>query len=834
MTRLTTKIRNVGRARGRSTVTRAQWCRGILWRVSAVSLLLTATASPGGSLVFASPPKFGPNGGTTASTEPATTIAIPSQANSDATGNPSVRLDGQSDVVRGAGTFSLRATITRHGYVGPLEITASIHQRIRSEEIFDRTINGSALGSVLAIVPPQSIGEATEYSVAIDTNVAQPNGTNCPDPCLRVVSAGEYPVRIELRTPGGDEVLDAFTSYLITTDAPTSSIVPNTAAVPDTGSIVPNTGSVPNTASIVPNTASVPDPNQSAQSQPGQTTTTNAPPTPTTPTPTTPTDASPPLKVALIVPIHLSPATDARARQVDPNTRNVIALIEALARRPLPKTSVYVTPETIDTLERQANNAVEAKRSPLLGELQAAISGREVLGETYVRPSPELLDDPRLQSQLKEQIERGRTRVQQVLQVPPSSIGVFADNVPTQGALKTLGVTRVLTSEKAFVGGQNYANRLQPIGVDVGSLTGEEGGIVPTIVMNDRLAKRLTATLSDRKRGDDDVLRGQTFLAALALVKRSVSPGNPHGVAILVPEETSSSTLDTVLGGIGGDTPLFESATANELFELPLFLGDATSVPQPKQRTLSKANDEVFRRFTERNTRLTSYRNLFSNPPEDINQLESRVLTVWDRSRTNAERLALLTALGTEVDRTVSDVSLSPSQTITLTARTQAVPLAIVNNTRKDINAILELQSDNVEFVDGVQDPRTGRSLLTAIVSGGDRILRVNVDVTTRGPGSFSLLAILRTPYLADGSPGLALSQTRYGVRSTSIGPVGTIITIGALIMLATWWIRTTAQRRRDATTASTGPNPTDSEKADASSTGSSTPALLQMTPNDV
>ena len=137
-------------------------------------------------------------------------------------------------------------------------------------------------------------------------------------------------------------------------------------------------------------------------------------------------------------------------------------------------------------------------------------------------------------------------------------------------------------------------------------------------------------------------------------------------------------------------------------------------------------------------------------------------------------------------------VRLAIPERLTLTARKQNVPIVIRNDTGRPVRVTLEVSSDNVLLRDeqssGSQVPIRA---LRRVVEVPGRVEQPRIVVETRGPGSFSLLVRMRA------ADGYELSGDRYTLRSTLVGALGKVLTIGALTFLAMWWTRSIVRSRR-------------------------------------
>ena len=503
-----------------------------------------------------------------------------------------------------------------------------------------------------------------------------------------------------------------------------------------------------------------------------------------------------PLKVALIVPLRTDPSFDSAGEEQVPSTRNLISIIEALVARSSTPLTIAPTPETLDTLDRLSQQ--EANSSPLLDQMRQALFGREVLGTPYAPISAAISNDSVLKRLVQGNQAMGAATIRSLLQTRTTSgVGLFADHLVGSRTLSTLSYRRVVVQESALQAEAGGVPPTLPVLIDAAAIDNSDGVPVPGMVLDSALEDHFVRKLSDRSPGADDVLRAQHLIADLAMVQAGQRSGS-HGAAVLVPESTSQATLSEVLAGLEAKE-IIEPVTLSTLFSLPLASSGGTALVRSPKNAGATLPSRPARDINRILTRLDGYRSAFQGPATDADDLEKRLLVAVaslppDRSATpGASFAAALKRIEDESNARIGTIHLSPTDIVTLTARQQEVPIPIINDSGQPTTVVLEVSSDNVSLEGSVADPnRPGQLLVRRTIVIQSRIHQEQIQVTTRGPGSFSMLLRLTTP------SGLALTNVRYTLRSTAVGGLGKILTIGALLVLGAWWIRTILRTRRE------------------------------------
>ena len=498
------------------------------------------------------------------------------------------------------------------------------------------------------------------------------------------------------------------------------------------------------------------------------------------------------LAVALVVRLHLSPGvTSTGALSVPPVRFSGHA--EALLNHPLVPLTVIPTPETLATI-------AESGDPGLVDLVRGAVSGREVLTSTWVPWRIADLDDPRLADELRRQAKAGQDVLRRVLGVTPMEGILVADSViPNRRALDTLGITRIAAPEAALAKSRSIVGPGRPLAFDPGPLdagaTNESATpALPLLVLDERLQGHFSAKLSDRRAGADDVLRAQQLLADLAMLHFD-APNRAGGVAIVVPDDTPQGVLDLLLSGIGADGQTLHAVPLSAVFNFAprtTVEGGAVERKAVSGRPTAASPADVVEESLRTRTELDGYRSAFADVrPEDA-RLSEQLGRSFSTDLPATVRRAYLAGVGDAVRSRLATVHLARPARVTLTARRQDVPVVVENDSGRPVRLALEVSSDNLLLPHAVatsSGPSRAVERRTVDVSG--RIGQEKVSVATRGPGSFSFVARLRT------QSGFDLSIERYTVRSTVVSGIGKVLTLGALVFLGLWWSRSVVRARR-------------------------------------
>jgi hypothetical protein len=173
-----------------------------------------------------------------------------------------------------------------------------------------------------------------------------------------------------------------------------------------------------------------------------------------------------------------------------------------------------------------------------------------------------------------------------------------------------------------------------------------------------------------------------------------------------------------------------------------------------------------------------------------VQELGDLVLGGESRALRPTQQAAVVTNAGAAIDAQLGQLTVESNQTVTMTASSGRVPVTVVSTAAYPIDASLGLSSDKLLFPNG----ETEWSKQITLLAHHSNI--TYVQVRARTSGVFRVDVVLYSP---DGT--LRLAAGELSIRSTSSSVVGVILTVGAVVVLAVWWFRTSRRRRarRDA-----------------------------------
>ena len=150
---------------------------------------------------------------------------------------------------------------------------------------------------------------------------------------------------------------------------------------------------------------------------------------------------------------------------------------------------------------------------------------------------------------------------------------------------------------------------------------------------------------------------------------------------------------------------------------------------------------------------------------------------------TPAQREAYLAGVEADLQGQLSQITALGQQTVTLTSASGKIPFSISNALDYPVRVSLNFQSPKLHFVNGNQQ-------VVTIPAG--QPAHLTIPVTVRASGAFPMQVTITSP-----DHGLAITHTRFDVRSTAISGIGLILTVAAGLFLALWWIRHARDTRR-------------------------------------
>jgi hypothetical protein len=161
---------------------------------------------------------------------------------------------------------------------------------------------------------------------------------------------------------------------------------------------------------------------------------------------------------------------------------------------------------------------------------------------------------------------------------------------------------------------------------------------------------------------------------------------------------------------------------------------------------------------------------------------ERRLLVASSSALTTDRRSAYLGAVDAEINQRTSFLRAPARQSVTLTSRDAQVPLTIRSTSPTPLRVRVLVTSPKLDFPDGPAQ----------VVTLDDVNTTVTFKVKARASGTFPLDVQVTSP---DGT--LPIATERLTVRSTAVSGVGVVLSIGAGLFLAGWWIHHVRSERR-------------------------------------
>lgn len=498
-----------------------------------------------------------------------------------------------------------------------------------------------------------------------------------------------------------------------------------------------------------------------------------------------PTSITPPLAVGLVVEQRQPQTLDADGGPtLDPAA--AIDLFDSLrvldASPTLPLT---LLPSATTIVE--GNEVASPADSAALATLRMGPT-RLVLASTYAPIPLDSWVDASLTGEIDRQFAFGRTAIAQTIGTAPESrLAVLDPSIGPSG----LDVLRAHdTSEVIVPSAQLVADpRTTPAPTRAFDVRSASGARLRAIAADSAISTRLL----DRV---DPIAAAHNAIADLALIglaDRSAA----QGLAVVVPGTTDPATLRALLdalstrdGSAAGQpgAPLLSPVRLDDLFTVTdATISYETGRAAPIIRPITAAEPAPLGTYPDdlRATLRTidGLLTMVPDAPSLAGNAVHRALASGDRSLSDPDRDRVLASAGAAVRSITDEIVMTPEQIVTLTSRSGKVPLNIENRLTVPARVHVSLRSAKLDFPDGAE---------IDLVLAPATTTRIDARVTTRASGAFPLDVVVAT---ADTT--VPVTRARFTVRSTAISGIGLLISIGAGLFLALWWIRHYRTNRR-------------------------------------
>ncbi len=451
--------------------------------------------------------------------------------------------------------------------------------------------------------------------------------------------------------------------------------------------------------------------------------------------------------------------------------------VAVLARHPATPVTVDAAPETLDTWGALAHTDAGAAIGAAALRGAVVSSQDEALTGPYVPVDLPALLRAGLGSAVDAQFLQGSASTDRFYGVhvdarTAAAIPVDADAV---SRLRTRGVDRLIVDRNAVTAGRGPLTTAAPFGLEpTASLT---PGPLAAVANDAPLAATLSGTAAP-------ALRAQRFLAGLALTALE-APATTRAVVVVTPDgfDGSPTLLDAVLSGLTNN-PWLTPTTVSGVFSgvPPTTIGDVRSV-QPYAAPTPAVTERAYRAAQ---TRLSAFGSLVPSGDPRLARgarlLLSSLSSAWPPPNGAAQARTELAAVGAIVNDFLTRIRVPAPGTITLTARSGAVPITFRNDTGQPVRVLVGLSSHRLDFPGGG----------VRLVALPPRSTTIRFDVRSRTSGTFPLVMSVKS---ADGT--LLIAEGKFKVRSTVVSSVGLALAIGAALFLASWWAFDIRRRRR-------------------------------------
>ena len=450
--------------------------------------------------------------------------------------------------------------------------------------------------------------------------------------------------------------------------------------------------------------------------------------------------------------------------------------------------TVVPGPETVQSWAAAAQR--EESLAGGVASIQRALGTHQMVAGTFVPVDLPSLLRAGMSAAVDAQIVEGDEALRQFFDARLDDTTTAVARPIDSAALQRYRATRVdrlVVEEDALVPRSSPDDGRQPFTLQSPpSLVPASDGPVAAIAADSGLARLLAADASP-------ALRTQRVLAGLS-VSAFEDEDEPRAVAILNPAnlDPSDELIDTMLTALRAH-PLLAALTVDEVFEqVPTETDDdGSSLVRELAQYNAPAPPVSAAAYETARGRLAEFR-AFASGASGISSAQYSLLASVSSSWNGpggAERAALeLAHVEATITSFLAQIEVPEPSTITLTDRAGDIPLTFRNETGLTVSVLIDLESPQLSFPDGLQ----------RIVELPPQNTTVRLAVEARTSGSFPLRVSVRS---ANG--GLVIAQAELEVQATAVSAVGLVLIIGAAVFLALWWIihirRERKARRADA-----------------------------------
>jgi Family of unknown function (DUF6049) len=491
-----------------------------------------------------------------------------------------------------------------------------------------------------------------------------------------------------------------------------------------------------------------------------------------------------PMSVAVVASITSEPATqpDGTQRIDDQARANLEQVAAVLEHNKVVPTTLSLPPELLDALAASA----AAPDQAIMQKLTALLPGHDVLSRPYVTMDPSSAAKSGLAPDYTRLLAQGEDTLQRLFPgvTPDRTMYLGTGSLEADGLqlLRDLGTLNVVLGPPRADDEGDPRTKVDPTRTT--QLTGQNSGAVRATVLDDALLNRITADA-------DPVLAAHYAAVELIALQAEDDQATGRGLVVLPPAGWPMSavflgTLEDLLASI----PVLRPVSLAGLFAAvsPTLDSDGTTplaIPPPggpvtDEHDLADALSHQRLEIQRVSSMLPS-----ADPmPADLRQLLDLSLA---EDAPPEQRTGYLNTVDGQLQAVTSSIVPTERRQFTITSRRTTIPITIRSTWPQPLKVKLRLTSQKLNFPEGDQ-------IIT--VDQSSPPFRVPVEAKTNG--TFQVTAYVLTP---DGDALLG-SPTSITVRSTALSGLGILVTIGAGLVLAAWWLQHFRRRRRGRSTA--------------------------------
>lgn len=158
-----------------------------------------------------------------------------------------------------------------------------------------------------------------------------------------------------------------------------------------------------------------------------------------------------------------------------------------------------------------------------------------------------------------------------------------------------------------------------------------------------------------------------------------------------------------------------------------------------------------------------------------LSQAQTSLMASLASSISNSKSQQFLSSSQATISQISSMLSLATNKSFTVTSRNVKLPIAISSQLKVPFKGVLVIKSDRLSFPNGNTVP--------VVVSGPNTTLSIPIHAETLG-----IYLISAKLFTTNGK--LVVAHTSIEIRSTAFSLVSIILTLGAFLILALWWIQ--------------------------------------------